>query len=724
MRHSCLFLIAFCLLLAACAAPAVSLDAPTSAPPTTAEVAVAQITPSATPTTTSTTKPGPSATRTPPPTATRRAATQTPIPSPTLPQSPTFTPIPYLDPTATPPPDARTITANNIGQLTELYRLGKGILNDVQWSPDGRWLGVATGLGVYLYDAQTLELARFIDAGEAVWAIAFSPNGKRLATGGETVQVWLTETGEANRKLEGRFGDGVMLVAWSPDGATIIAEARNFMDCCDGETIYSAWNASDGALLYSSIAYSYPGPVAISPNGQWLAGSSMTVGGNPITWVRDIRSFELVWTLENQKFVVDLEYSPDGSKLIASVGSANPSIVFNAGDGKLLQLTHSADNFALLPDGQQMVIIVGHKRSPIRILIWDLVDERQVNMFDLPDAASGCTKINISPSGKQAVCYHEHLYGDPDVIFDIANGQLIRALDFRNTYYTSVAFSPLTHSETGYTLAAGDESGVVQIWNVGQQNLQRIFLPDDWWIKDLAFSPDGRTLAASSGATIHFWDTASWQEYPPLKTQKSNGSFVFSKDGQAILIGRGTEREAWNLTTRNPIKDPLTVAWPNQGEIMINPQGHLIDFVREKYSLIYPRNELTGEALGLPSPDYSLFGFTTALSDNGNFLILGMWTGLWLWDLSAFGAPQMIGGHQNIGFENQKILSLAFNPYSNLLVSAGYDGNLMFWNPETGELLRTIPLYGPAYALAFSPDGRLLAVASGDGAVHVLGITP
>ena len=63
-----------------------------------------------------------------------------------------------------------------------MARIGKGLANDVKYSPDGTQIAVASHIGIWIYDAQTYqEIDLFTEHSESVEGVAFSPDGQTLA---------------------------------------------------------------------------------------------------------------------------------------------------------------------------------------------------------------------------------------------------------------------------------------------------------------------------------------------------------------------------------------------------------------------------------------------------------------------------------------------------------------------------------------------------------------
>ena len=199
---------------------------------------------------------------------------------------------------------AVVISPQNAAQVMELARWGKGTVKEIALSPDGRLLAVASSLGIYLYDAETLREVRFIETDARVNSVAFSPDGQIMASGSadKTVRLWRVADGSLLRTLEGHT-DGVQSVTFSPDGAIL---ATGSFD----HTV-RLWRVADGRPLHILERPGDVSSMAISPDGQTLASAS---GGAVWLWrVSDGVSLGILQPVPSYENV--LAFSPDGTTL-------------------------------------------------------------------------------------------------------------------------------------------------------------------------------------------------------------------------------------------------------------------------------------------------------------------------------------------------------------------------------------------------------------------------
>ena len=156
-------------------------------------------------------------------------------------------------------------------------RLGKGTISEVQYSPDGTRLAVASAIGIWLYDAQTGEALDLLTGHtDLVRSVSFSPDGNTIASGSrdETVRLWDTNTGRNIRTLTGHTAT-VFSVAFPPDGNTIASGSAD-------DTV-RLWDANTGRNIRTLTAHTnWVESVAFSPDGSTLASASWD--GTVLLW--------------------------------------------------------------------------------------------------------------------------------------------------------------------------------------------------------------------------------------------------------------------------------------------------------------------------------------------------------------------------------------------------------------------------------------------------------
>lgn len=171
--------------------------------------------------------------------------TATPTSTPTLFSTPLFTPA-NITPVARHP---LALTARNVVQMQRLYRWGNGEATAVAFSPDGRYLAVASNVGVFLYDAQTFEAVRLIEAEYAARHLAFGPDGARLATADvQRVSVWDVAEGTLVAEMKEPISGRLMGLFYGAN-QRVAAIGADCASCGDSNQVLKIWDATTGQVL-------------------------------------------------------------------------------------------------------------------------------------------------------------------------------------------------------------------------------------------------------------------------------------------------------------------------------------------------------------------------------------------------------------------------------------------------------------------------------------------
>lgn len=591
-------------------------------------------------------------------------------------------------------------------------------VHQVVFSSDGKMLASSSGANgkdntVRLWDAVTGQpLGEALTGHQAdVWCVAFSPDGKLLASGDDKGVVILWDV--AARRMIGQPLTGhqqaVYSLAFSPDNK--ILASGSFVQVGENGSEHSGeirlWNVATRELMgapllgHSSLVQS----LAFSPDGRTLAS------GNGRYFPVGLEASIILWDVATRR--------PAGTPLMGH-------------DDSILSLAFS-------PDGR--VLASGSADEKVRL--WDVGLRQPLNDFERLEAdfprlmrhhETEVLEVKFTRDGKNLISADaDNRILVREVEFSTVNNRLSLSASSPIKYfasYSSRETKSLTFSTETFKWATagcrklGPDGSCAEadlsVWDTAARlPISRLITEDsgnsiESAIEGVAFSPDGKVLVTASDK-LYLWDTANGQPLGQLGgSSQELSSVAYSPDGKILAAGscaKIDERDIgqtcaqgeirlWNADTRQPLPQPLL--------------GH------------------TGSVTMLVfSPD----GKTLASSDGNNIILWNVETRQSLGEIRTGHLAKEGSSVPN------PIISMAFSPDGKTLASGGCrrleqtptpngetqdlctQGEVRFWNAATRELSGQ-PLTGHKdgiWSLAFSPDGKALASASGqhDGTIKL-----
>jgi WD40 repeat protein len=667
----------------------------------------------------------------------------------------------------------------------------------VVWSRDGKSLLTASRDQTACLWSNTGGLLRtFRGHLGDVETVAFTPDGQKVISAGDdqSAILWNIDGGQPCDMLADTPVDGwISGLAFTPDNNEVIGTGS-----CDGagdsfEAFLTAWNLADANRPLPLQTSSRSGvAIAFSPDGrQMVVGESSPPQSTVKSRVR-------IWSLDPARVlatvpklagsVYSVAYSNDGRSLLIGTGDVDERVLGSAQilepstgflQRKLPDLPGKVE--AVFSSDSRFVITVNSsKKRPAEIRMWNPSTGELAGQIENPRELDGLTTIALSPDGRYLVTGH----GDPVnpaaadkvkiKVWDLSTRQVVGLFPAAHP----AAITRLEFSRRGTLLASGDMAGNVRIWDFASRKLfpkqiasqgrpimhmafdkmgERLAVAADekclrvWHIDTarqlailelsmgvpnvLSYTQDGKLLAAATSAGgLFLWDSDTYKPRAILRGEGNPGgqqghggviTCVAPLLTDKLLTGSVDKTvRIWDLKTRTAVATAYSF---NQAVscMAVSPDGRTLAVGTGKYRSKFETGELVLCALDNRQPQKTISKDITpvslAFSPDGNSLAVCSLSPAVGTAAHSVNLIDLRTGHaMAIGSTGGQ--SVAFSPDGRLLAVGCTNGQIDLWPLDaTGSMKPFILKKHQAlvWSVVFSPDGKTLASGGADNNVVI-----
>jgi RNA polymerase sigma factor (sigma-70 family) len=385
-------------------------------------------------------------------------------------------------------------------------------------------------------------------------------------------------------------------------------------------------------------------------------------------------------------FVYGVLLSPDG-KTVVSYGG-NPFITFwDAATGReIRRLPKGARAAVFTPDGRTLI-----SSGDFEAHFWDAAKGRELHKKGID---RGITCLAVSPDGKQLAACGPYAQIK---VWDVATDRLVNTFALKGREPSAVAFSP-----DGKLLAAGYRNdGAIRFWDLAKGQEVRALKGHPHGVRSLAFSPDGTRLASGGSAgdgSLRLWDLAAGKSVALLTQIKGRERTSASSSGKDGRLS--------NVRHEPTLGEVRSVAFSPDGTVMVSggdegdPAVRVWDVAagKEVRQLGDRRNAADG----------------LAFTRDGRSVYVGAGGSVRHFEVATGKELGPVGGH------GQYISQVRLAPDVRVAATAGGDRTIRLWDVGSGKELKRLEGHeGGVRCVAYSPDGRLLASGGEDRTVRL-----
>ncbi|TFI54895.1 hypothetical protein BLD44_007910 [Mastigocladus laminosus UU774] len=510
--------------------------------------------------------------------------------------------------------------------------------------------------------------------GEKVWKVAFSPNGKYLAT------------------VSGKT---------SPEGLP------------QSSTVF-IWEISRSQLVAQIKYQGAVTDIAFSPDGRYLA----TAGSDGTARLWDSKSGGEITRLKHKESVNRVTFSPDGTYL-ATTSNDTARVWEVASKLVVKRMTHQGVvvNVVFSPDGQYLATAGQEEGIDGTVRVWKMGEEKEIRRWRTTHRLI-TEDLAFSPKGQYVAVQDER----STRIWEVSSGQ--EAFQITPLTVGGLAFS----SDEKY-LAATYEENAIGVWDIAKgQEFKR--LPLKKWgalglqfSNNIAFSPNGKYLVAYAVENMaQVWEVSSGREIARLIHNAPLNAAVFSSDGNYVATASddGTA-QVWktlnDYQARKITFDPLSEPEGYYPNFTFSPDGKYLTAIKGIYTSTLPFESLirvweakSGQEVQRIAEEEIV---SVTISLNGKYLAILNQGGIVQVLKAANGREIMRLQNSSLDTSLVNVPVLSFSPDGEYLATVSKEQSVEVWKVTSGQKIVHLRQGTPVWDIGFSFDGKYLGIKSG-----------